>query len=186
KELNLFMITNNGNAASAVHVMSETLLGSLGAILAILGVVAAPITSGDTAFRSARLIVADFIKINQKPIVNRLLIAIPLFILGFVITQIDFGIIWRYMAWSNQMLALITLWTITVFLLRNKKLWIISFIPAVFMSMVIFSYILFAPEGLQLSYSISIFGGTVATIIIVAIFFYYQRIVKKKEHYEEI
>ncbi|PLW93715.1 MAG: carbon starvation protein A, partial [Marinilabiliales bacterium] len=106
KELNLYMISNNGNAASAVHVMSETLLGSLGAILAILGVVAAPITSGDTAFRSARLIVADFIKINQKPIVNRLLIAIPLFILGFVITQIDFGIIWRYMAWSNQMLAL--------------------------------------------------------------------------------
>lgn len=184
--LNKFMVANEGNAASAVHLMSESLLGSFGAILAILGVVAAPITSGDTAFRGARLIVADFIKLNQKPVLNRLLIAIPLFIIGFVITQIDFSIIWRYMAWSNQMLALITLWAITVFLLRNKKLWIISFIPAVFMSMVIFSYILFAPEGLQLSYNISMLGGTIATLIIIAVFFYYRQLIKKKGLYEEI
>lgn len=186
KGLNDYMITNNGNAASAVHVMSETLLGGFGAVLAILGVVAAPITSGDTAFRSARLIVADFVKMNQKPVLNRLMIAVPLFVVGFLVTQFDFAIIWRYMAWSNQTLALITLWTITVYLLRNKKLWIISFIPAVFMSMVIFSYILFAPEGLQFSYHVSVIGGTIATVIIVAVFFYYQKLVKRKNLYEEI
>lgn len=184
--LNNFMAENDGNAATAVHVMSESLLGRIGAVLAILGVVAAPITSGDTAFRSARLIVADFIRINQKPILNRLMIAVPLFIVGFLVTQFDFAIIWRYMAWSNQTLALITLWTITVYLLRNRKIWIISFIPAVFMSMVIFSYILFAPEGLQLSYSISLIGGAIATIIIIGVFFYYASLVRKRNWYEEI
>jgi len=134
RELNDIMIANNGNAAFIVNEISNSLLGKFGGILALLGVVAAPITSGDTAFRSARLIVADFMKFNQGPIKNRLMISIPLFLIGFLLTQIDFGIIWRYFAWSNQTLATIVLWAISVFLLQEKKLYWIAFIPALFMT----------------------------------------------------
>ncbi|HBG69220.1 MAG: carbon starvation protein CstA [Bacteroidetes bacterium GWF2_43_63] len=171
EQLNDTMIAKNGNAAWVVNEISNSLLGRFGAFLAILGVVAAPITSGDTAFRSARLIVADFIHLKQKKIANRLLIASPLFLCGFVLTQIDFGIIWRYMAWSNQTLATITLWAITVYLLGEKKLWLVSFIPAVFMTMVASSYIFFAPEGLQLPYNMSIGIGAGITFLVLALFF---------------
>ena len=78
-------------------------------VLAIIGVVAAPITSGDTAFRSARIIIADFFKVSQKGTKNRLMLTLPLFVVGFMLTQVDFSIIWRYMAWSNQTLATIVL-----------------------------------------------------------------------------
>lgn len=173
EELNIIMASHDGNAAWVVNEISHTLLGSFGAILALLGVVAAPITSGDTAFRSARLIVADFMKISQKSIKNRLGVSIPLFITGFLITQTDFAIIWRYMSWSNQTLAVITLWTISVYLLLQRKAWIISFIPAVFMTMVAATYILFAPEGFQLTYQTSIISGAAFTIITVLLFFRY-------------
>jgi carbon starvation protein CstA len=90
-------------------------------ILATLGVVAAPITSGDTAFRGARLIVSDLLKFDQKPIKNRLIITIPLFAFGFILTRIKFDVIWRYFAWSNQSLGTVVLWTITVYLLQKRK-----------------------------------------------------------------
>lgn len=90
-------------------------------ILATLGVVAAPITSGDTAFRGARLIVSDLLKFDQKPIKNRLIITIPLFAFGFILTRIKFDVIWRYFAWSNQTLGTVVLWTITVYLLQKRK-----------------------------------------------------------------
>lgn len=182
--LNDVMVETKGNSAQIVNIMSNSLLGKFGAILAILGVVAAPITSGDTAFRSARLIVADFLNFNQKKIINRLYVAIPLFIIGFIITQINFDVLWRYMAWSNQTLACITLWTITVFLLRNKKAWIVSFLPAVFMTMVVFTYIMFAPEGFQLNYNISLIIGGIATIIITTLFIFYTKKVRTKSLYE--
>jgi hypothetical protein len=93
-----------------VHEVSTSLLGTVGGILAILGVVILPITSGDTAFRSARLIVADFLKLTQKPMAKRLLIAIPMFILGFIISKAEFGVIWRYFGWANQTTAVMMLW----------------------------------------------------------------------------
>jgi carbon starvation protein CstA len=147
RELNDVMAAQKGNAAWIVNNISNTLLGHFGAILAILGVVAAPITSGDTAFRSARLIVADFLKIEQKSIKNRLMLTAPLFVIGFLLTQMDFSIIWRYMAWSNQTLATIVLWTITIYLASERKPYWITLVPAVFMSAVVSAYILVAPEG---------------------------------------
>ncbi len=164
-ELNDIMNEHQGNAAWVVNEISNSLLGRFGAVLALLGVVAAPITSGDTAFRSARLIVADFLKLKQKPIINRLIISIPLFGVGFLLTQIDFGVVWRYFAWSNQTLATIVLWTITVYLVKNKKNFWITLLPAVFMTSVISVYILLAPEGLNLSKELSYPIGMLVTLI---------------------
>lgn len=159
KELNEVMDVQQGNAAFVVNEISNSLLGKLGGALALLGVVAAPITSGDTAFRSARLIVADFMNFKQGPIKNRLIISIPLFVVGFYLTTIDFGIVWRYFAWSNQTLAMIVLWTITVYLAKENKFYIMTLIPAVFMTAVTTSYLFFAPEGVDLKLNLSIIIG---------------------------
>lgn len=150
KELNEMMIVNKGNAAVLVNEITRALLGPLGGLLALLGVVAAPITSGDTAFRGARLIVADFLKYKQGPIKNRLFICIPLFAMGYFLTKIDFGIIWRYFAWFNQTLGAIVLWALTMYLIKERKLYWITLIPAVFMTTVVVTYIFYAPEGLHL------------------------------------
>lgn len=174
RELNDVMIANNGNAAFIVNEISNSLLGKFGGFLAILGVVAAPITSGDTAFRSARLIIADFLKFNQGPSKNRLIISIPIFIVGFMLTRIDFSIIWRYFAWSNQTLAMIVLWTISVYLLREKKLYWITLIPAIFMTAVTTTYLFFAPEGLSLSKEISYSVGGLISILSMILFFIYK------------
>ncbi len=162
RELNDVMAVEKGNAAWIVNEISNTLLGRFGAVLAILGVVAAPITSGDTAFRSARLIVADFFRLEQKTFKNRMILVIPLFAIGFLLTQIDFAIIWRYMAWSNQTLATIVLWAITIYLATELKNYWITLIPAVFMSAVVSAYLLVAPEG----YSINTFYGQITGGII--------------------
>jgi carbon starvation protein CstA len=163
-ELNTVMIANQGNAAVIVNDISNSLLGKFGGFLALLGVVAAPITSGDTAFRSARLIVADFTKVRQGPIVNRLLISVPLFLIGFALTRIDFSIIWRYFAWANQTLATVVLWTITIYLLRERKNYFVTLLPALFMTAVVSTYILFAPEGLGLNKMLSYGIGIIITI----------------------
>jgi len=147
--------TTAASAPAVVSSVSWAWLGVLGGILAILGVVAAPITSGDTAFRSARLIIADFLHLNQKPIRNRLLIAIPLFagsglLLWYNIADENgFNVIWRYFGWSNQTLAVFTLWTITVFLAKKRKglAYMITLIPAAFMTAVSVSFILVDKVG---------------------------------------
>ncbi|MCK3683123.1 carbon starvation protein A [Maribellus sp. YY47] len=181
RELNDVMNANNGNAAFVVNEISNSLLGTLGGVLALLGVVAAPITSGDTAFRSARLIVADFLNLKQKSIGNRLLISIPLFLIGFLLTQIDFSIIWRYFAWSNQTLATVVLWTITVYLAKEQKFYWMTLIPAVFMTAVITTYLMFAPEGFSLSKEISYSVGMSISVISLAAFFVYLRALKKEK-----
>lgn len=170
RELNDMMIANNGNAAWAVNEVAVSLLGKFGAALALLGVVAAPITSGDTAFRSARLIVSDFLKLKQGPLKNRLLISIPLFAIGLLLTQVNFDVIWRYFAWSNQTLATIVLWTITVYLAGQKKNFWITLIPALFMTMVVTTYIFLAPEGLALAKNLSYILGGVLTLVAAAMF----------------
>ena len=171
----LFGITNakvNSDAASIVHIISYRWLGIIGGFLAILGVIAAPISTGDTAFRSARLIVADFLNMEQKSIKKRLLISIPMFIIAIAILifslayEDGFEIIWRYFAWSNQVLAVITLWAITMFLKtkRNGWWWLISFIPAIFMTSMTTTFILYAKIGIGLSYNIAVISGILFTL----------------------
>jgi len=179
-QLNEVMTANQGNAAVLVNDISNSLLGKIGGALALLGVVAAPITSGDTAFRSARLIVADFLNFKQKPVKNRLMICVPLFVLGFLLTRIDFSIIWRYFAWCNQTLAMVVLWAITVYLAQTGKLFWITLIPAAFMTAVTTSYLLFAPEGFSLSGTISYSAGLLMSIVFVAWFFIYLRSIRMK------
>lgn len=161
----------HGGAAWVVNTISTSLLGKVGGILAILGVVACPITSGDTAFRSARLTIADFLNFKQGPIINRLIISAPLFIVGFALTRINFDIIWRYFAWSNQTLAMIVLWASAMYLVFNKKLHWIASIPATFMTAVSITYIMIAKEGLRLStqigYPIGIAAAAIAFIIFI-------------------
>lgn len=111
-----------GGAAVVVNKISNTVLGKVGGALAILGVVACPITSGDTAFRSARLTIADAIGYKQGPILNRFVIAIPLFVVGIALCFIDFNILWRYFSWSNQTLATIALWAAAKYLANNGKI----------------------------------------------------------------
>ncbi|MBC7390805.1 MAG: carbon starvation protein A, partial [Opitutaceae bacterium] len=168
--LNEIMQVQSGNAAYVVNDISNSLLGKIGGFLALLGVVAAPITSGDTAFRSARLIISDIFKYNQKPLLNRFLISLPLFVLAYLLTQLDFSIIWRYFAWTNQTLATIVLWTITVYLLNERKNYWITLIPSIFMTAVVTSYLFIAPEGFHLSYIFSLSAGVLASLCLLVWF----------------
>lgn len=139
-------------AALVVDRVSRSWLGSIGGILAVLGVIMAPITSGDTALRSARLIIADFLEMDQRPIMKRLLIALPLFVCVFGMVFVDFNIVWRYFSWTNQTLAAFTLWAGAIFLYKGRKGcgYLIALVPALFMTMISVSYIFIAPEGLYL------------------------------------
>ena len=139
--LNDYMQANGNNAGVAVSLICDTTLGRVGSILAIMGVVIAPITSGDTAFRSARLIVADMLHYDQKPIYKRLVISTPLFAMGIGIAFMEFDVIWRYFAWSNQALSVITLWMISSWLMRRGSRWsIIALVPAICMTYVCSSF----------------------------------------------
>ena len=170
-----------GNSpAILVNDLSRSWLGTVGGILAILGVVVAPITSGDTALRSARLIVADYIHLPQKKIVNRLLISVPIFLVCFAIMLMPYDSMWRYFAWSNQVLSVFTLWTITVWLARHRKAYVIALLPALFMTMVTTTYIFFAPEGLgiiadatfglKISYGFSLAAGAAVSLLFLSLF----------------
>ena len=174
RELNDVMTVNQGNAAFLVNEISNSLLGKIGGALALLGVVAAPITSGDTAFRSARIIVADFMKLGQGPIKNRLYISVPLFAVGFFLTLLDFSIIWRYFAWANQTLAAVVLWTITIYLFRSGKLYWVTLIPAVFMTAVTGTYLFFAPAGFSLPAGISYTIGISIAVAALAAFIFFR------------
>lgn len=165
-----------GGPGGVVYDISTSLLGQVGGVLAMIGVIACPITSGDTAFRSARLTLADWFNIDQKPINKRLLLTVPLLGIGAILSQMKFDIIWRYFAWSNQTLAMIALWAAAVYLYKQapaKKNFLIALIPATLMSAVTFTYILQAPEGLKLSTAISYPSGVVFALL--CLFLYYQK-----------
>ena len=163
-----------GGPATVVNSISKGLLGTLGSILAVLGVVACPITSGDTAFRSARLTLADATGIRQDRLGRRFLIAIPLFVVCIILTQVNFDVLWRYFAWSNQTLATIFLWTATVYLAVHFKNYWITLIPATFMTCVVVSYIMQAPEGLRLGAVVSnVTAGLIAAVLF--IWFHFRR-----------
>ena len=159
-------------AAVVVDVISKQWLGTFGGILALIGVIAAPITSGDTALRSARLIAADFLKMEQHTIKKRLLISIPIFLLTFVILQMNFDVLWRYFAWCNQTLAVFTLWAVTVYLARRRKLYWVSLLPALFMTAVSVCYIMIAPEGFGLPAKVSYLTGAVVCVGTGILFFF--------------
>lgn len=163
-------LTEYNGQSGVVGLLSRELLGPMGSILAILGVVACPITSGDTAFRSARLTIADAFKIKQEGFKNRFILAIPLFLVCIALTTVDFNIIWRYFAWSNQTLATIFLWAGTVYLLKNKSNYWMTLIPAVFMTSVCMAYILQAPEGFRLNANISNGVGVLTAAILFVLF----------------
>ena len=157
EELNHLL--SQGGPALVVNTVSKELLGGAGAILAVIGVVFLPISSGDTAFRSARLIIADFLKLSQKTNRKRLTIAIPLFIIGFIVSKTDFAVIWRYFGWANQTMATVVLWTAAVYLARNDKLHWIATIPATFMTAVVVTFLCNSEIGFNLSLQFSTFIG---------------------------
>lgn len=170
-------INEGGTAGQLVNTISMEWLGVVGGVLALLGVIVAPITSGDTALRSARLIAADFLRMKQHNIGRRLLLSIPLFVLTFFIMLIDFKVLWLYFAWANQTLAVFTLWAATIYLARHNKAYIITLIPAVFMSAVSVSYLLFAPrpEGIGLDWWVAVTAGVAVALALLFLFLYSQR-----------
>ncbi len=171
---------HNG-ASGVVGFLSKELLGTFGSLLAVLGVVACPITSGDTAFRSIRLTIADAFNIEQKSISKRFIIAIPLFVICIFLTMVNFDIIWRYFAWSNQTLATIFLWTASVYLYKANKNYFITSIPATIMSYVCTSYIMQAKEGFRLPATISNVTGIIAAIALFAFFMIKKSSIKNEQ-----
>lgn len=154
--------------SGTVYEISKTLLGNIGGALAVIGVVICPVTSGDTAFRSARLILAEWTGLSQKAIRNRLILAVPLLGIGAVLTQLDFNVLWRYFSWSNQTLAMISLWASTAYLMKHGKHKygsLLTALPATFMSAVSMTYILMANEGFQLSGAIAYPAGILFAIV---------------------
>ena len=156
--------------AVAVNEMAIALVGSAGLILTIIGVAICPITSGDTALRSARIIISDELGIHHDKILSRLKIAVPLFLVAFGLTFVDFSLIWRYFAWSQLIVATIVLFTATAYLIKEKKQYIITLAPAVFCTLISFAYILQASEGFGLPSMISNIIAVIATAITVAVF----------------
>ena len=153
--------------AIAVDMICRSWLGKVGAVIAVIGVVVCPITSGDTAFRSLRLTVADFLKSDQKPIFRRIVISIPIFILAFIFCKVDFSTVWKYVGIGNQLLAAIVLWTGSAYLIKKgKSHWMCS-LPATFLTFVCVCYFVVAPHvngGLDLSPVAGYIAGSVAAV----------------------
>ena len=179
--------TLKASAPQVVTAVSNSWLGTFGGILALLGVVAAPITSGDTALRSARLIVAEFMHFDQKHIRKRLMICVPLFIvtslvLWFNIADEDgFNVIWNYFGWANQALSVFTLWTLTVYLVLHKKPYIITLIPALFMTTVCCTFLAVSPIAFGLSTTVSYLIGSIVLLLSLGWFFRWYKHLKKGE-----
>lgn len=161
-----------GGPALIVSEASTMMLGAVGGTLAILGVIILPITSGDTAFRSARMIIADYIKYPQVKVMSRLWIAVPMFIISIILTQVDFDILWRYFSWANQSTAVIALFVGAMYLFIAGKNYWVALIPGTFMLMATTTYILNAAIGFGLPMNVSYIGASVISIFLVSLFFY--------------
>ncbi|MDE5840840.1 MAG: carbon starvation protein A [Muribaculaceae bacterium] len=175
-----YMTENGSDAGILVHEVCVKWLGAFGGVLAILGVVAAPITTGDTAMRSLRLIIADFIGIEQKKFIKRLLVTLPIVGVCFLLLNINFDVLWRYFAWCNQTLSIFTLWACSVYLARYKKTYLITMIPAMFMTALCITFICYAPlgtyiDGAGLPIHASQAIGITAMAICTFLFFKWQR-----------
>jgi carbon starvation protein CstA len=163
-------LTELGGQGPVVYDITTKLLGTIGAVIAMIGVIACPITSGDTAFRCARLVISDWFKIDQMDWKKRLALTLPVLGTGAILTQVDVTVIWRYFSWSNQTLAMLALWAGAVYLFKhNCNAWFAA-IPATFMAAVSLTYILIAPEGFQLSNTIAYPVGIVFAGLCLALF----------------
>lgn len=162
--------THSANPAVLVNAICNSWLGVIGSILAVLGVVIAPVTSGDTAFRSARLIIAEIFRLKQNKLGKRLTLTLPLFAVTVFLFFIDFQILWRYSAWTNETLACIALWAYTVWLVRAGKNHFVTLIPALFMTMVCTTYICIAEEGFRFSPNIAYLIGATMTVTLAILF----------------
>ena len=160
------VIVRNAQAADLVDLICKSWLGKVGAVIAIIGVVVCPITSGDTAFRSLRLSIADLFKYDQKPILNRLFVCIPIFVVAFFFCKVDFSTAWSYLGIANQMLATLVMWTGAAYLInKGNPHWMCS-IPAAFLTSVCICFILIAPIGFRLPSIVGYIAGvTVATAL---------------------
>jgi carbon starvation protein CstA len=160
----------NGGPGAVVNTICMTLLGPIGGALAILGVVVLPITSGDTSFRAARLIIADVLNFAQKTPLSRLYIAVPIFIIGIILSRVDFSILWRYFGWANQTLAAVTLWAGAAYLARRSAIHWAASLPATFLTAVATAYICMEQIGFNLPYTISVIAGCVVAVGLLALF----------------
>ncbi len=164
-------LINSGTPSAVVNEVSMTLLGAVGGTIAVLGAIVLPITSGDTAFRAARSIIADYIKVDQTKLVKRLAIAVPLFMISAILTQVDFNLLWRYFSWANQATAAIALWIATMYLYIQGKNYVVSLVPALFITYMVFVYILNQKIGFNLDLNVSFLIGLVLTAVMVVLFY---------------
>ena len=170
-------ISSAGAGAAVYKICEEAMGGGIGMVLAMIGVIACPITSGDTALRSSRLILSDWLDLAQSKIKNRLVFAVPMIIAVGIITQLDYNSVWRYFAWTNQTVATIVLWMGAVYMSKKmeQRAFLVPFIPAIFMTFVTVTYIIQAPEGFQFS---AVFGNIVAAICTVICFLQFKNTCK--------
>ena len=174
------------DAPTVVTTVCSSWLGLAGSILALLGVVAAPITTGGSSFRTARLILSESLGLKQASIGSRLLLSLPVFAVGIALLawQIGnpsgFGTVWQYVAWGTQLMAAVTLWVCTVYLTREHKCYMLTLIPALFMTMVVSAFFLVSPTTLGLPYMPSIIASAIVTLAALARFVWWMRVEKKK------
>ena len=174
-----------GQSAAIYDVCAKT-MGGIGIVLAMIGVIVCPITSGDTAFRSARLTIADWFHIDQNKWKNRLFLCIPVLGAGAVIRQLDYSVVWRYFSWTNQTLAMIVLWTASMFLFMEKKNYWITAVPAAFMSAVSVTYFVAADECLNLGTTIAYPIGIATAVAFLAFFLFVIKTGNPKPDYDTV
>ncbi len=176
EQLNEVVVQTKGDAGVIVAQITRSTLGQIGSAIAILGVVIASITSGDSSFRAARMMVADFMKIEQKQILRRIYICLPIFAIAIVIAHVNFDVIWRYFAWGNQVLATIALWSVTYYLVYTRNKYILSLVPALFITYIVCTYI-FSDYGFGLGHTgSSLASGAISLIALAAFFLQKKRI----------
>ncbi|WP_214787759.1 carbon starvation CstA family protein [Exiguobacterium sp. s21] len=176
----LLAMINAGTPALVVQEVATLMLGSIGGTLAILGVIVLPITSGDTAFRSARMIIADYLNIVQKKFTSRLWIALPLFVLSFILTKVDFRLLWQYFNWANQTTAVIALFVGATYLyIKGRNYWI-ALLPGTFMLYVVWFYILTAPIGFKMDGVLPYIFATIGTVTLFGLFFRHAKAVREQ------
>lgn len=188
------LLEAGAGVSSVVYYICQTAMGKIGMVIAMIGVVVCPISSGDTAYRSARLTLADWLKFDQSSVKNRIILTVPLLLSGTIICKLDYSMVWRYFSWSNQTLAMITLWAAAVYLFREKKNHWICVFPATFMSAVSASYFLAAPEcmgalwetlGVEFDvyYPVAIINGLVFASLFLFIYLKKTLLGKKQNRY---
>lgn len=164
-----------GGQSAAIYDVCIKTMGSVGVALAMIGVIVCPITSGDTAFRSARLVLADWFKIDQNKLQKRLILCVPLLAVGAFVGHLDYAVVWRYFSWTNQTLAMIVLWTASMYLYREKKNYWITAVPATFMSAVSMTYFFCADECLGFSTTVAYPVGIILAALFLGIFIHATR-----------